>query len=175
MAKIDIDMVGIEKITVDSIGKPGERVFYFQASNESDTVTLLIEKIQIQMLILGIEQFMADLKQKFPDLDLPDDHYEDSEMKMQMPIDPLFRVGELSLGYDVEQDLMVLIAHQDENGAEPGEDLGAVRFWCLRSLIARMKKWAIELVSRGRPTWPSSGEPILPEGQFSPKNNGHKH
>jgi uncharacterized repeat protein (TIGR03847 family) len=175
MAKIDIDLNPITHITVDAIGDPGERVFYLQGRKDDQVITLLIEKIQVQMLVLGFEQFMEELKQKFPDLTqaLPD--YDEKDMLIFPPLDPLFRVGELSLGYDTELDLLVLVAHQDESGIEKDEEPGVVRFWCTRSQMLAMASWAVELAGRGRPVWPSTGEPILPGNEFSPKNNGHKH
>jgi len=80
MAKIDIDLNPITHITVDAIGDPGERVFYLQGRKDDQVITLLIEKIQVQMLVLGFEQFMEELKQKFPDLTqaLPD--YDEKDM-----------------------------------------------------------------------------------------------
>ncbi|KUK45896.1 MAG: hypothetical protein XD73_1234, partial [Anaerolinea thermophila] len=91
-------------------------------------------------------------------------------------LDPLFRVGELSLGYDPSQDLLTLIAKEvplDISDLD-ADQLSEVRFWCTRSQLWAMARWSIELASRGRPVWPSTGEPILPPGEFSPKNNGHK-
>lgn len=175
MSHIDLDLNPIQHITVDAIGKPGERVFYLQAHTGDQLVTLLVEKFQVQMLALGVEQFMADLAQKFPNLSQAFSEFEEAHMKITPPVDPLFRVGELSLGYDIDTDLLVLVAHQEESGAEDTETLSVVRFWCTRSQIWALSHWAIELAGRGRPVWPSSGEPILPAGQFSPKNNGHKH
>lgn len=98
-------------------------------------------------------------------------------LPLEPPLDPLFRVGELSLGYDPGQDLMILIAKEvpvDFADETDDEALSEIRFWCTRSQLWGMARWGIELASRGRPVWPSTGEPILPPGEFSPKNNGHK-
>ena len=168
MSRIDIDLNPVTLITVDAIGKPGDRVFYLQGKNTDQTITLLVEKFQVQTLALAIENLMSDLRDKNPDLVEASPSYKEEEMLLEPPLDPLFRVGELSLGYDPEQDLMVLIAKevQADDPDAPEESLSVVRFWCSR--------WGIELASRGRPVWPSTGEPILPPGEFSPKNNGHK-
>lgn len=175
MAKIDLDLNPTLQITVDAIGQPGERVFYLQAHGKESIYTLLIEKIQVQTLALGVEQFIAELSKKFPQLPKASANYLEEEMHIEEPIDPLFRVGELSLGYDIEQDLMVLIAYEDDLSAEDPEDLNVARFWCTRSQIWRLAHWGVELAGRGRPVWPSSGEPIAAKDEFSPKNNGHKH
>ncbi len=179
MSRINLDLNPVTHITVDAIGQPGERVFYLQGKNDSQEITLLVEKFQVQTLALAIENLMSELREKMPDLVDASPNFEEQEMLLDPPLDPLFRVGELSLGYDPGQDLMILIAKEvpvdlppEEEGAE--ETLSEIRFWCTRSQLWSLARWGIELASRGRPVWPSTGEPILPPGEFSPKNNGHK-
>ncbi len=175
MNEIDLELQPTKVITVDAIGKPGERVFYLQGRTDEQVVTLLVEKIHVQTLVMGIEQFMAELLKKVPDLAAASSAYDENEMKILPPVDPLFRVGDLSMGYDIENDLIVVIAHEDLSGVSEDEKMSVVRFWCTRSQVLALAKWGAEVLSKGRPTWPSSGEPILPIDQFSPKNNGHKH
>ncbi|MEN6298817.1 MAG: DUF3090 family protein, partial [Anaerolineaceae bacterium] len=89
--------------------------------------------------------------------------------------DPLFRVGELGLGYDNENDYIVLIAKEIvPEGGNP-DDTNVVRFWCTRSQIRAMCRWGMEIAGRGRPVCPQCGQPMDPEGHFCPKKNGHKH
>lgn len=176
MPQTTIDLNPVTHITVDAIGQPGERVFYLQGKTSDQVITLLVEKFQIQTLALAIENLMSELREKTPNLPEASPDYEEEEMTLTPPLDPLYRVGELSLGYETSQDLMIIIAKKvpmeitgtDED--EPSE----VRFWCTRSQLWALGRWSIELASRGRPVWPSTGEPILPPGEFSPKNNGHK-
>jgi uncharacterized repeat protein (TIGR03847 family) len=178
MSQINQDLNPITHITIDAIGQPGERVFYLQGKNASQEITLIVEKFQVQTLALAIENLMSELREKMPDLVDASPEYLENEMILEPPLDPLFRVGELSLGYDPGQDLMILIAKEvPVNLTEEEEDeesLSEIRFWCTRSQLWAMARWGIELASRGRPVWPSTGEPILPPGEFSPKNNGHK-
>ena len=176
MAHIDIDLNPVTLLTVDAIGKPGERIFYLQGKGPDQVITLLVEKFQVQTLSLAIENLMSEIREKNPELMDASPNYKEEEMALEPPLDPLFRVGELSLGYDTEKDLMVLIAKEieiDESEGQPANS-SVVRFWCTRSQLWAMGRWGIELSSRGRPVWPSTGEPILPPGEFSPKNNGHK-
>lgn len=176
MSRINIDLNPVTHITIDAIGQPGERVFYLQGRNDSQEITLLVEKFQVQTLALAIENLMSELREKMPDLVNASPDYEEEEMLLDPPLDPLFRVGELSLGYDPGQDLMILIAKEVPVDLPDGEEEtpSEIRFWCTRSQLWALARWGIELASRGRPVWPSTGEPILPPGEFSPKNNGHK-
>jgi uncharacterized repeat protein (TIGR03847 family) len=178
MAPTKIELNPTTHITFDAIGQPGERVFYLQGRNAENVVTLLVEKFQIQTLALAIENLMAELQEKLPEMLDASPNFKEEDMTLEPPLDPLFRVGELSLAYDMEKDLLILIAKEIPIGqAEEGEEedsLSEVQFWCTRSQLWSLGRWGIELASRGRPVWPSTGEPILPPGEFSPKNNGHK-
>lgn len=176
MSRINLDLNPVTHITVDAIGQPGERIFYLQGKTAVQEITLLVEKFQIQTLSLAIENIMSELREKTAGLVDASPEYDEALMTLEPPLEPIYRVGELSLGYDPSQDLMILIAKEAPLGEAAGDDeaLSEVRFWCTRSQLWAMGRWGIELVSRGRPVWPSTGEPILPPGEFSPKNNGHK-
>ncbi len=176
MSHINIDINPVRYITVDAIGQPGERVFYLQGRGADQVITLLIEKFQIQTLALAVENLLSELRETTPDLPEASPNYKEEDMTLEPPLDPLFRVGELSLGYDPGQDRLILFAKEVSLDMPDTEEVEAseIRFWCTRSQLWALGRWAIELASRGRPVWPSTGEPILPPGEFSPKNNGHK-
>lgn len=177
MSPIDIELNPVDHITTDAIGPPGKRIFYLQGWQGERTVTLLIEKLQIQTLAVGIEQFLAEIQEKFPHLAEASADYIEEKMHIHPPVDPLFRVGEIGLGYDTEHDLIVLVVRElPAEGQDPtDESLGIVRFWCTRSQVRAMARWGIEVASRGRPLCPQCGEPMDPQGHFCPKKNGHKH
>lgn len=175
MASIEIDLKPVTHITTDAIGKPGQRVFYLQAWNDERTVTLIVEKMQIQSLSIGLEQFLVEVHEKFPDLQDVSADYDEDKMRIHPPVDPLFRVSELDLGYDAEEDLVVLMARELLAEDQDPEAAGVVRFWCMRAQIRAMCHWGMEVAARGRPRCPQCGEPIEPEGHFCPKKNGHKH
>ncbi len=171
----EIDLQPVTHITTDAIGQPGKRVFYIQAWQETRTVTLIVEKIQIQSLAVGYEQFLAEIHQRFPGLPEASGEYDEARMHIQPPVDPLFRVGEIGLGYDAENDRVVLVARELLGEDEDPETARVVRFWCTREQLRAMCHWGLEVASRGRPICPQCGEPMDPEGHFCPKKNGHKH
>lgn len=175
MPGTEIDLRPVTHITTDAIGQPGKRVFYVQGWQEEKTITLIIEKLQIQTLAVGVEQFLAEIQQKFPDMEDASSEYNEEMMHINPPVDPLFRVGEMGLGYDSENDLVVLIAREVvPEGGDPA-DANAVRFWCTRSQVRAMCHWGIEVSARGRPLCPQCGQPMDAEGHFCPKKNGHLH
>lgn len=171
----EIDLRPVSHITTDAIGPPGKRIFYIQGWQEERTVTLIVEKIQIQSLAVGLEQFLAEIYERFPNLTKASSEYVEENMHIHPPLDPLFRTGELGLGYDAENDLVVLIARELLTEDQDPEEASVVRYWCTRDQIRALCHWGMEVASRGRPLCPQCGQPMDPEGHFCPKKNGHKH
>jgi uncharacterized repeat protein (TIGR03847 family) len=188
MSKIEIDVDPCDHITSDAIGQPGQRVFYIQALHADRTYTVIIEKSQLQSLAVGIEQFLAEISRQNPNLEEASADYTEAQMRINAPVDPAFRVGEIGLGYDQTRDRVVLFVKeiQAEEAEEAGQDAEAeseadaetgtvYRFWCTRTQLRRLARWGVEIASRGRPMCPQCGQPMEPEGHFCPKKNGHLH
>lgn len=172
-----IELKPVKHITTDAIGPPGQRVFYIQGSNDEQSIAVIVEKFQVQTLAVGVEQFLAEVNGKFPDLPDASADYDEKKMKIHPPVEALFRVGQVGLGYDAEADLVALelregVAGEDQ---EADEDLRVVRLWCTRSQIRALVNWGIEVADRGRPLCPQCGQPMDPEGHFCQRKNGHKH
>jgi uncharacterized repeat protein (TIGR03847 family) len=120
-----IDLDPVDRITADAVGDPGERVFYLQARKGEHLVTLLLEKQQVQLLAASVVEILARLgKETGAGLG-------DEAMRLEGPIDPEWRAGRLSIGYDEDRDLILLEAEElldEEEGAEGDdeEELGAL-------------------------------------------------
>lgn len=162
-------------ITTDAIGPPGERVFYVQAWKDDRTVSLTLEKFQLQTMAVGVEQFLAEVNKKFRNLSAATADYDEERMRIQAPVEPLFRVGQVGLGYDPDADLVALEMRElvMEADAESGRQRVA-RFWCTRSQMRALINWGLEVVSRGRPLCPQCGQPMDEDGHLCPRKNGHK-
>lgn len=177
MPRIEIDLNPVISITTDAIGQPGQRVFYIQGKTEDRVVTVIVEKVQIQTLALGVEDFLNEIQQRYPNLSPVTAAYEEASMHIEPPVDPLFRVGELGLAYDSDQDLAVLVVREIQTAENEGEaeEASVVRFWCTREQLKALSLWGLEVSGRGRPICPYCGQPMDPSGHFCPKRNGHKH
>ena len=177
MPRFEIDLDPVSHITADAIGRPGQRVFYLQGWRESDPqpVTIVIEKVQLQSLAVGVEQLLAEVARQYPALSEAPADFDEDKMHIHPPVDPLFRAGELGLGYDAERDLVVILAREIVGEDADQETAAVVRFWCTRLQVRRMARWSAEVIHRGRPICPQCGEPMEAEGHFCPKKNGHKH
>lgn len=167
------DLEPVSFITADAIGPPGRRTFYLQASQERTVVSLIIEKEQARALAESLDQLLEALKERYPKRPGPIEPV-DYDMGLLKPIDSLWRVGQMGLGYDEETDLIVLIAQElmfeDEELREPE----AVRFAATREQMQALSEHAAWVVEQGRPECPLCGNPIDPDGHFCPPSNGHR-
>jgi uncharacterized repeat protein (TIGR03847 family) len=174
----EIELNPVSHITADAIGPPGKRVFYLQGTKDAETVTLIIEKFQLQTLTIGIEQFMSEVRSRLPLLRESVGDYDEARMHILPPVEPLFRVAEFGLSFDAEKDLLGIFAREvpapPEGSNEPAEGQ-VVKLWCTRDQASALVNWGMEVASRGRPLCEQCGEPIDPEGHFCARKNGHKY
>ncbi len=175
MPRFEVDVDPCDYITSDAIGQPGQRVFYIQAFQAEKTYTVIIEKAQLQSLAIGVEKFLAEIERQNPSLEEAEADYVEEQMRIHPPVDPLFRVGEIGLGYDQLRDRVVLFARELLTEEQEPEEASAIRFWCSRPQVRRLARWGTEVVQRGRAICPQCGQPEESEGHFCPKKNGNRH
>ncbi len=172
MPQDDIVLDPVDHITVDALGKPGQRIFYIQAIKGTRIITLIIEKIQLQSLLEGINEFLDEIQKRFPEKTKPEVSFQEEDMHIQRPVDPLFRAGDIGLAYDEARDLGCIFAREIQLSEE---ERRIVRFWCSRTQLIAVARWGAIIIRHGRPICPQCGQPMEPEGHFCPKKNGHKH
>lgn len=172
MPQDDIILDPVDQITVDALGKPGQRIFYIQGIKGTQKITLIIEKIQLQSLLEGIIEFLDEIHKRFPDIAEPVVSFQEGDMQIQPPVDPLFRAGNMGLAYKETPDLACIFTREAQLSEEEGR---MVRFWCSRAQLIAVARWGAIVVQRGRPVCPQCRLPMEPEGHFCPKKNGHKH
>jgi uncharacterized repeat protein (TIGR03847 family) len=145
-------------------------VFYLQGSKGSDLVSLTIEKQQAAMLATSIETLLEEINQKQP---LDEDREPIwTDMRLRDPVESLFRVGNIGLGFNEEIGRVAIVAYElvDEE-----EEPNVVSFWASRVQVQSLAKHALEVVQAGRPICGNCGKPIDSEGHFCPNRNGHTH
>ncbi len=168
-----IELNPITHITAGAIGEPGSRTFYLQARQGTQLVTLLCEKQQVAALALGVEQLLEQLAEKDPELAGTLDMVLDTDMELEEPLEPVFRVGQMGLGYDEEHHLLVLVAQELLAEGEDTSTASSARFWGTAAQMRTMARHAQDVVASGRPTCPLCGAPMDAEGHFCPRRNGH--
>jgi uncharacterized repeat protein (TIGR03847 family) len=178
----------VDRITADAVGEPGQRTFYLQVRAAGDVITVVVEKEQVVLLSQSVLELLADVPLETGQLD-------DAELALEEPIDPRFRAGRLSIGYDPDQDRFLLeiteydpneADEEDEGDVEPEEDLirslteelagdrETIRLWASREQMLALSRHGAEVADRGRPTCRFCGNPIDPEGHVCPATNGHR-
>ncbi len=174
MPRVVYDLRSVSRITASAVGVPGKRTFYIQAREGDRLITLLCEKEHVAALVMGVEQMLAELDEKRPEATPPAAIPEDS-LKLEEPLDPIFRVGQLGLGYDESRDALVLVAYQqpESEDADP-ETLDAARIWASRAQMRALSRHGAEIITAGRPICPLCAEPMDASGHICPRKNGHK-
>lgn len=161
------------RITIDAIGPPGKRRFLLQASEGYQTVTLKLEKQQAEVLAMGIGKILDELAQRFP-REIPGmEEPLSSELMLLEPIEIMFTIGQMGLGYDESKDTLVLVM-QELTLPEDAATAKVARFWATRGQMLALSRHVEEVTAQGRPMCPLCDKPIDPTGHFCPKSNGRE-
>jgi len=98
------------------------------------------------------------------------------KMRIAPPVDPLFRAGEMGLGYDAESKLIVILVREIVTEGGDPDEASVVRFWCNPTQARWLATWGTEVVNRGRPDLPAVRATNGTRRSFlAPRKNGHKH
>jgi uncharacterized repeat protein (TIGR03847 family) len=163
---IDVELTEPHHVTAGFTGVPGDRTFFVQAEDPDVRVTLLVEKVQVA----GLGQLLAQLLDRVEDQPATD--WDRAAMQLRDPVDPRWRVGDMSVGLDPERgrfviDLVELAVDEELEARE-------VRIWADQDQVRRLAAHAAEVVGQGRPTCQLCGRPTDPDGaHICPATNGH--
>lgn len=152
-------------VTAGYVGEPGDRTFYLQVEDDDARRTFLAEKGQVQ----GLGELLTELLVRLEDEPATD--WDRDAMGLREPVEPDWRVGELSVGVDPDSDQIVVeLSELVPEDAEEGEQ---VRIWLDRDQARRLAAHAEEVVGQGRPRCRFCGRPEQPDGHVCPAMNGH--
>ena len=180
-----MDLEHVDRITAGAVGEPGERTFYLQARTGAELVTLILEKQQVELLSASILDILSRVGKE------TGEGPSEEELELEEPLEPVWRVGRLSIGYEEERDRMVLeveeLVPEDENEEEGDEgavetegvlpDLpepDRIRMWATREQMLALSRQGAAVAAAGRPRCEFCGNPIDPEGHTCPAMNGHR-
>ena len=107
-----MDYNPVSRITIGTVGPPGQRIFLLQASQGASTITLKLEKEQVTILASSLIELLEGLDQKYPHPFSQLDEPLSSDLMLQEPLEPSFAIGQIGLGYDQNQDLVVLVVQE---------------------------------------------------------------
>ncbi len=179
-----------DRFVAGTVGEPGGRTFYLQATGGGRTTSVALEKSQVSVLAERVEQLLEEVARRgsatepaAPFSGLPGLAPLEDNAPLDVPVVEDFRVGTMALAWDNE-DLRVVIEAQaqapDGDDAtehllgddDDGPDLLRVR---VTAPIARaFAKRALAVVAAGRPPCPFCDLPLDPAGHVCPRMNGYR-
>ena len=177
-----------ERFVAGTVGQPGQRAFFLQATGSGRTTTVALEKEQVAVLAERVDELLDEvLRRSGGEAKIPavaPTELEDDE-PLEQPVEEEFRVGTMALAWDAEDERVVIeaLARSPEDEEAPtelpdddddadGPDILRVR---LTGATARaFAKRALSIVAAGRPPCPFCGLPIDPDGHICPRQNGYR-
>lgn len=186
-----------DRFVAGTVGQPGSRTFFLQAKRGSALVSVVLEKVQVQVLAERMALLLAEVARRgvrVPEALAPGD---DDAAPLDEPLVEAFRVGTMTLAWDGESDEIVVEARardedEDDEGTEDeetededeeevelsdddpdGPDLVRVRLTPTRARAFAER--ALRTVAAGRPPCPLCGQPLDPTGHLCPRRNGYVH
>ena len=156
-----------ERVTVGTVGLPGQRTFFVQAREGRRLLTLKVEKEQVRQLSDYLVSILDDLATG--DID-------PTTLDLETPIEQDWIVGVIRVApYDQEADRVHILFEEfvpEEEGAEPLAGSSA-RISLSPPQVAAFVQRASALVNAGRETCALCGNPKDPAGHACPRSNGH--
>ncbi len=170
MSQIELGPVDILTVALVRREPP---TFHLQGRMGPRHVTVEMSLEMLQALTTGIPEFLAEVHERFPHLPLEEHTVNEQSMRFYPPPSVLFRVGTVGLGYEPENDLIVLELReqiQRERGGAPR----VVRLWCTREQILHLALWSLEVLRTALPVCPQCNQPVEDlEAHVCPRKNGH--
>lgn len=176
MARRIHSYVDPRRFVAGTVGLPGERTFYLQASDDTSVTSVSLEKAQVAMLAERLERLVAQAG-------VAESSGRDDNDPLTLPLDEEFRVGALGIALlpdDGVAGRILVEAHAlgEEEAAEPGDDdadaADTLRVSLTPEAAAAFARRARALVAAGRPPCPFCLQPLDPGGHLCPRANGYR-
>ncbi|MGW1023326.1 DUF3090 domain-containing protein [Streptomyces sp. NPDC002577] len=182
-----------DRFVAGTVGLPGRRTFFLQASSGTRVTSVALEKTQVAALAERMDELLDEVvRRSGGSAAVPavaPTEVSDSA-PLETPIEEEFRVGTMALAWDGEEQRMIVEAQAlVEIDVESEEDLAAaeerllqdeengppmLRVLLTGSQARAFAKRALDVVNAGRPPCPLCSLPLDPEGHVCPRQNGYR-
>jgi uncharacterized repeat protein (TIGR03847 family) len=168
-----------ERFIAGTVGQPGERTFYLQASARGRVTSVALEKVQVSRLAERLAELLDEELRRGGDV--PAGGMAADDGPLDLPLLEEFRVGVIALAWDRDGQRVVIEAQEEsESPIEPLTDdipedgPGVLRVRITPAVARAFSERALRLVSQGRPPCPLCGLPLDASGHICPRQNGHR-
>ena len=172
-----------DRFVAGTVGQPGDRTFYLQASGAGRTVSVALEKVQVQVLADRLGELLEEVRRRgVGEVPTAVPRELEDTAPLDAPVEEEFRVSTMGLAWDGEDDRVVVeaLAPADDEEAEveplsdTDEGPDALRVRITAAAARAFIKRAQRVVAAGRPPCPLCALPLDPEGHICPRQNGHR-
>jgi uncharacterized repeat protein (TIGR03847 family) len=173
-----------DRFVAGTVGQPGQRAFYLQATARGRVTSVALEKGQVSQLAERLDELLDEvLRRTGGSAAIPavaPEALTDDE-PLEQPLMEDFRVGAIALAWDGESERVIIEAQElSDEPIEPlteelPDDGPAILRVTITAAAARaFAKRALQLVTAGRPPCPLCGLPLDASGHVCPRQNGHR-
>jgi uncharacterized repeat protein (TIGR03847 family) len=169
-----------ERFVAGTVGQPGERTFYLQASAAGRVTSVALEKVQVSLLAERLDELLDEVLRR-SGTDTPVTPSPADDGPLDVPLLEDFRVGAIALAWDRDDERVVIEAQEEtEAPVEPlTEDVpedgpGVLRVRITAAMARAFSQRAMQIVGQGRPPCPLCGLPLDAVGHVCPRQNGHR-
>ena len=101
-----------DRFVAGTVGEPGHRTFFLQARKSTQVVSVVLEKVQVQVLAERLDQLLDELEARGITAPRSDTPSVDSE-PLDEPLAEAFRATTLTLGWDVDAERVLVEARAE--------------------------------------------------------------
>ena len=105
-----IELNPVDFVTIGAIGPKGKRTFHLQAGQDNRIVSFTIEKEQAHALSSAIAELLDDIDAH--DESRTEADFRHLDMDLREPIEPLFRIAQMGLAYEANENKIILVAQE---------------------------------------------------------------
>lgn len=158
-----------DRVVIGTIGRPGARTFYLQVRTAGRIASVVLEKQQAEILAEKLDEILDELMalEGNPHSVPASTPVELVDNDPLDPVEELFRVGAIGLGWDPTTAQVLIDAHPlTDDDADPAleADAEAVRVRMPVGAARAFARRTREVVDAGRPFCSDCGQPIDPDG-----------
>lgn len=172
-----------DRFVAGTVGQPGQRTFFLQATDGERVTSVALEKTQVQVLAERLGDLLDEVRRRGGDAPAEAPPELEDVAPLDQPILEEFRAGTLAIAWDGDDGMVVVEAHQMTDSPEDDEpvedddegDGDVLRVRITPSVARAFVKRALRVVAAGRPPCPLCGRPLDPEGHICARLNGHGH